>query len=254
MRGRAKFLCCAGAAAVVALAGGARSETAAEFYAGKRVNLYIGAGEGASYDLAARVFARHLRAHLPGVPTIVPQNMPGASQVRATEYVFNIAARDGTSLLVAQPSIVLNKLLNPAARYDVQAFTWVGRVQPTVGMGVVWANAGVRSIEDARAREVILGANSPTGPQSMLPMALNRFAGTRFKVVRGYESEHRALLAMERGEIHGIGNVMSDYLFSREGPITKGTMRALYAAGLARLKRAPETPTDRKSTRLNSSH
>ena len=111
------------------LATPARAETAAEFYAGKRVNLYIGAGEGASYDLAARVFARRLREFMPGAPNLVPQNMPGASQVRATEYVFNIAARDGTSLLVAQPSIVLNKLINPAARYEIQGFAWIGRVQ-----------------------------------------------------------------------------------------------------------------------------
>ena len=221
----------------------ASAQAVGDFYAGKRVTLVIGAGEGAAYDLAGRLMARHLRNHLPGAPTITPQNMPGASQIRATEHVFNIAPRDGTTLLIAQPSVVLNKVLNPAARYETGDFAWIGRVQPTVGVGLAWSDGGPRDFAEARGREVIFGANSPTGPQSMLPKALNAHAGAKFRVVTGYESEHRALLAMERGEIQGIGNVMSDALLTPGGLISRGRARAIYTAGLKRLPRLPDTPT-----------
>ena len=219
------------------------AQSPAEFYAGKRLTLIIGAGEGATYDLVGRLIARHMRNHLPGAPNVVPQNMPGASQIRATEYSFNLAPRDGTALLIAQPSVVLNKVLNPSARYEVQGFNWIGRIQPTVGLGIVWHGSPVQNIEDARSREIILGANSPTGPQSMLPMALNKFYGTKFRIITGYESEHRSLLAMERGEISGIGNVMSDFLLSSQGWITRGLARPIYAAGLSRLAHLPDVPT-----------
>ncbi len=233
----------AGALAALATATAASAQPAADFNAGKPITLIVGAGEGAAYDLAARVIARRLRDHLPGAPAIVPRNMPGASQIRATEYAFNLAPRDGTALLIAQPSVVLNKVLNPAARYEPREFTWIGRVQPTIGLGVVWRDSPARDFDDARRRDVVFGANSPTGPQAMLPTALNGFAGAKFRVVTGYESEHRALLAMERGEIDGIGNVMSDSLLTPGGWITRGLARPLYAAGLKRLPRLPDVPT-----------
>ena len=213
------------------------------FYAGKRITLIIGAGSGATYDIMGRVIARHLRNHLAGNPSIVPHNMPGASQIRATEYAYNLAPRDGTSLLIAQPSIVLHKLLNPSARYDVHDFSWIGRVQPAAGVGIVWHRSPIFSVEDAKSRGVVFGANSPSGPQSMLPTALNRYYGTLFKVITGYESEHRLLLAMENGEISGIGNVMSDFLSNSQGWITRGLVRPIFAASLNRLSRLPQVPT-----------
>src|SRR5262245_1044774 len=120
---------------VAALHSQARAEPAADFYAGKTITLIIGSGVGGSYDSGGRLVAQHLKRYIPGNPTVVPQNMPGASSVRAAEYVFNVAARDGTTLGFVQPTVVLNKVLDPAAKYDPRQLTWIGRLQRMVLLG-----------------------------------------------------------------------------------------------------------------------
>ena len=108
----------------------ARADAVADFYKGRVVTMVIGVGDGGFYDTTGRFIAQHLRKYIPGNPVIVPQNMPGASQVTATEYAYNRAPRDGTSLLVVQPYVFLNKLLEPALRFDLQQFTWLWPRRP----------------------------------------------------------------------------------------------------------------------------
>jgi tripartite-type tricarboxylate transporter receptor subunit TctC len=215
----------------------AHADPVADFYRGKTVTLVIGAGEGGFYDLNGRLAAQYLRKYIPGNPVVVPQNMPGASQLRATEYMYNIAPRDGTSLLVAQPYIILNKLLDSKLKFDIRRFTILGRIGPIEMGGVVAKSAPVHSIEDARQKEVILGGNAPTGPAAMIPWALNRLAGTKFRVVRGYQSQTAEALAMQRGEIQGIGNgALGDFARAH------GDVRVLYVSTSTRLASQPGVP------------
>jgi tripartite-type tricarboxylate transporter receptor subunit TctC len=211
-----------------------------DFYKGKTVTIIVGAAPGGIYDLTARAMAQHLRRYIPGNPVVIVQNMPGASHVVATEYSYNLAPRDGTSLLVVQPSVILNKFMNPSAKYDVQDWTWIGRAEKLTNVGVVWHTSPVRTLGDARERELIFGANSVTGPTSLIPWALNRLAGTRIKVIEGYDSEVASILAMQRGEIEGLGNAavgdISQWL-------ENGEMRALYTTGIARLASLSDVPT-----------
>jgi tripartite-type tricarboxylate transporter receptor subunit TctC len=214
----------------------ARADAVADFYRGKTVSIIIGAGEGGFYDQSGRLMAQYLRKYIPGNPAVIAQNMPGASQLRAVEHAYNIAPRDGTNLVVVQPYVILNKLLNRDLKFEIQRLTWVGRVGGVEMGGIVASQAPVRDFADARKTELIIGGNAANGPATMIPWALNRLAGARFRVILGYPSQTAEVLAMERGEIQGIGNGSLGELVARE------KIRVLYASGRTRLAAYPDAP------------
>src|SRR4029077_16532077 len=159
-------MCRAGILAALTIAASlttAKSEPAAGFYAGKSVSLIIGSGVGGSYDAGGRLVAQHLKRFIPGNPTVVPQNMPGASSVRAAEYIFNVAPHDGTTLGFVQPTIVLNKVLDPNARSHPRRLTWFGRLQRMTFVGVGWHDAPAKSVEEAKTKEMVVAGNAATG-------------------------------------------------------------------------------------------
>ena len=232
-----------GLVATVALvpASAATAESVAEFYKGKTINIIIGAGPGGPYDNLARTFAQHVRRFIPGNPTMVPQNMAGASSLRAAEYLYNVAPRNGTVLGVLQSMIILDKLIDPTEKIEPQKLGWLGRVQPLDNVGIAWHTTGVRTIAEARQKAIIYGANSGIGTTSIIPWALNRFVGTRFNVIPGYESQTTELLAMERGEIEGIGSVSMADLTAKPGWIGD-KIAVLYTTTASRQAELPEVP------------
>ena len=216
--------------------------SAEDIFKGKTINLIIAAGEGGGFDIAARLTAQHLGRFLPGRPTIVPQNMPGANGIRATEYIFRVAPRDGLTIGLLQPLAVLDKVLDPSVRYEPQDFTWIGRLNPSISYGVSWHTAPVRSIEQAKETKLTLAAGSPLGPAWMVPQALNRLAGTKFAVIKGYPSATDQGVAMEREEVEGMGSTSEEYLIDR-GWIEPKRVNVLYTIGRERRPLAPDTPT-----------
>jgi tripartite-type tricarboxylate transporter receptor subunit TctC len=233
------------AAAVCACFGAApaRSDSVADFYRGKSISLIIGFGEGGGYDLSARLVAHYLPRFIPGSPQIVPRNMPGASSVRAVEYFYNVAPRDGTALGFFISTITLDKATDRALKYEPERFTWIGRVDSAVTFGVVRHDAPVQSVDEAKRRKLILAAIGPTGTAATLPWALDRLIGTQFAVVTGYDSSATMGLAMERGETQGIGSTSWDYLLTKPDWLAEKKIRILYTLGLARDSRAPDAPT-----------
>ena len=227
---------------VAALHSPARAEPAADFYAGKTITLIIGSGVGGSYDSGGRLVAQYLKRYIPGNPTVVPQNMPGASSVRAAEYVFNVAARDGTALGFVQPTVVLNKVLDPNAKYDPRRLTWIGRLQRMIFVGVGWHDAPARSVEEAREKEIVIAGNAATGAGVMVPWALNALTGTKFKVVRGYESAAANLLALQRGEVQGIGSTGLADILSHPELLDKKLVNLLYVIDTVRAPRISDVP------------
>jgi tripartite-type tricarboxylate transporter receptor subunit TctC len=213
-----------------------------DFYRGRTINLLVGSGEGGGFDLTARLVAQFLPRFVPGSPTIVVQNMPGASGLRAAEYMFNIAPRDGSVIAITQPSIVQHKVLNASARFNPAQYAWLGRLGGFVTFAVVWHTAPAQTVEEAKRRELVLGAVGPSGPGAMLPAALNALAGTSFTIVKGYKSAAEMGLAIERGEIHGSGSASYEYVRSK-GWLEKKLARMLFTIGLARSPKVPDAPT-----------
>ena len=222
-------------------ASGALSQEA-DFYANKTISLIIGSGEAGVYDLGGRLMAHHLKRFIPGNPTIVPRNMPGASSVVAAEYLFNVAPRDGLAIGTAQPTVVLNRVLDPTAKYQPEKFSWIGRVQPVVLVGISWAASGVNSVTKAREQTVIVSASGASGTSAIVPWALNRLAGMKFRVIRGYESQRPQFLAMERGEVQGVGSASLSDVLENKGWAERKAISYLYAISQKRSKLVPDAP------------
>src|SRR5436309_14517233 len=132
-------------------------------YRGKTITLVVGSGEGGGFDLSARLVAQFFPRFIPGSPTIVVQNMPGASGLRVAEYMSNVAPRNGSVIAITQPSIVQHKVLNASARFNPAQYAWLGRLGGFVTFAVVWHTAPVQTVEEAKRRELILGAVGPSG-------------------------------------------------------------------------------------------
>ena len=177
------------------------ADPVADFYHGNTITLVVGTGEAGGYALSARLISQHLRRFIPGNPSIIVRNMPGASSVVAAQYVYNVAPKNGTTIAMFQPTILSEKLLGRAAMYDPEKFMWVGRVCPSILVGGVWHSSPVTTLADAMQREVSMAAGGASGTAATVPWALNRMLGTKFKVITGYPTTDARGLAMERGEV-----------------------------------------------------
>jgi tripartite-type tricarboxylate transporter receptor subunit TctC len=183
---------------------GAFAQTPAEFYRGKTVELQIGYTVGGGYDIYARLIARHLGKHLPGNPTVVPKNMEGAGGMRLANWLYSAAPKDGTVLGAVARAMAFEPLLgNKSAQYDATKFTWIGSANDEVSVCVTWHTSGVATLEEARTKEVVVGANGTGDDTFQFPALLNNLFGTKFKMVTGYPGGTEINLAMERGEVFG---------------------------------------------------
>lgn len=192
------------AALATAIAGDVRAQSSDRMFGDKPINVIIGFDAGGSYDQFGRLVARHLGRHLPGKPSLVPQNMPGVAGLRAAAYLYEAAPRDGTALgMVAQTLALADKLGTPGIRYNAGEFNWIGRVTSSVEILISWHTSQVRTIADARKVAAPFAGTSPGAAAYDYPIVLNNIAGTRFKVVGGYQSAAPMMLAMERGETQG---------------------------------------------------
>lgn len=218
------------AAAIAALCssgGSARADSVADFYTGKQITLIISTGVGGGLDANARLVARHMGKHIPGKPTIVARNMPGAGHIQATNFMFNQAPKDGSHIAAILPSFVLYQLIDGrGAQYDAQKLNWLGSSDVDNMNVYVWHTAPAQTVEDAKKTEILMGSTGAGSYTILFPTLMNRLLGTRFNTVSGYKSTNEIHLAMERGEVHGrAGNFFSslksqnaDWL--REGKIT----------------------------------
>ena len=191
--------------------GAPAADPVAEFYAGKSINLIISTGSGGGLDASARLVARHMAAHIPGRPTIVARNMTGAGHLLATNYLFNQAPRDGTTIAAILPAFVAFQILDgKGAQYDAARFAWLGASDADNQNLYVWHTAGIKSVADAKRREVLMGATGAGSYAALWPTLMNNLLGTRFKLVSGYKSTAEINLAMQRGEVEGrAGNSFS---------------------------------------------
>jgi tripartite-type tricarboxylate transporter receptor subunit TctC len=233
-------------AAGILAANAAGAEPIEEFYRGKTITMVVGTGVGAgavsAYPMA---LAPVIRKYIPGHPNLVVSYMPGAGGIKAASYIYGIAPQDGTAWGFITRGFILAPLLKiPQAQFDPLKFNWIGSPTRTVSMGLVWnAATDVRRIEDAMRREVVVGATSIAQDTGIYPRALNRIAGTRFKIVTGYAGLGAVDLALERGEVQG--KVGSTWKSLNSGPtarwVSDKVVTVLVQLGL---QKAPDIPAD----------
>ena len=177
----------------------------ATLYSGKQIRMVIASGAGGGYDTYARGLTRHLGRHIPGNPTIINQNMPSAAGMAATNFAYSGAApRDGTMILATYNSLLAEPLYgNSAARYDPLNFEAVGSISKQQNICATWHTSPIRSIEQAKTREMTVSATGASSDSASLPRILNAVLGTKFKVIMGYGTTEQRL-AVERGEVDGV--------------------------------------------------
>src|SRR5262245_10340729 len=188
----------------VVLVAGCAAATAADFYQGKTLRFVVGSDTGGGYDAYARTFASHVRRHIPGEPTIIVQNMPGAGGMAAANWTFNVAPKDGTVMLLHQRGIPFRPYFGEkSAMFVPTDFNWIGSFNSETGITAMWHSAKVKKFEDVLTETAVLGGSGPNDSETY-PFLMNNTVGTKFKIVSGYKSNVTAWLAMERGEVEGV--------------------------------------------------
>ena len=183
----------------------AGAQAQAPFYRGRQINMVIASGAGGGYDTYARALARHMSKHIPGNPTIVPRNLPGAGGLIAANTLYNNTPADGLTFAALTNGAAMDPLFGErAARFDAQKLNWIGSIGKLDNICVTWQGSPLTRIEQAKAREVAVSASGAGGNSSIMPKILNQFIGTKFKVIGGYTEGSGTTLALERGEVDGV--------------------------------------------------
>jgi tripartite-type tricarboxylate transporter receptor subunit TctC len=198
-------------AAATLIAPHARADAVAEFYRGKQLNVIVGYGPGGGYDVYARLLGRHIGRHIPGQPTVVVQNMPGAGSLRAVNYLYNVAPKDGTVVAHFARNMPLMGMLgsNSNVQFDARRFVWLGSSSSFLNDAyilIVRTDAPVKTIDEARRSggdPLVLGGTAEGATGNDVPIILRDTIGLNVKQVVGYPDSGALFLAMERGEVHG---------------------------------------------------
>jgi tripartite-type tricarboxylate transporter receptor subunit TctC len=185
--------------------------TPEEFYKGRPMTLIMSADAGGGYASYANAFAPYLSAHIPGKPRITVQYMPGAGGLRATNYLYNNAPKDGSVIGMVHSSVPYAPLYGlSAARFDPRKFGWLGSIDQSTGICVAWATSGIRTWQDMMAKGLVVGSSGAGSQMETMPMMLNKLFGSKNKVISGYKGGNEVYLAMERGEVQGrCGSLVS---------------------------------------------
>jgi tripartite-type tricarboxylate transporter receptor subunit TctC len=185
----------------------AQAQSVADFYRGKTITIVVGSDTGGGYDLNARVLARHMARHIPGNPTVIVQDMPGAGSLTAANYVYGLAPKDGTVIAAVQRPIPFQQLFGDSGvRYDPRRIQWLGSTSNELGVVVVWHTAPQRNARDLFTMETVVGGNGVATDTELFARAFNRVLGTKFRIVGGYPGQAQIVLAMERGEVQGTAS------------------------------------------------
>jgi tripartite-type tricarboxylate transporter receptor subunit TctC len=206
--------------------------------------LVVSTSTGGGYDTLARAVARFIGRHIPGSPTVVVRNMPGAGGITAVNWLYNAAEKDGSVFGLVQNGTPLEPLFGTKeARYDATKFNWLGTPSFEVGMVLLWHAVPVNSVADLQAKETHVGASGANSTPAFYARLLNATLGTRMKLITGYPGQNDAFLAMERGELDGYPSVFYSALTStRPNWLRDKTAKAIVQYGPERLKELPDVP------------
>jgi tripartite-type tricarboxylate transporter receptor subunit TctC len=220
------------------------AQAPSEFYKGRTIELDIGLSVGGGYDAYARMLARTMGKYIPGNPAIVPKNMEGAGSMRLANHLYNAAPKDGTTFGTINRGTPFEPLLgNKGAQFDATKFAWIGSTNNEVSVCVAWHSSGIASFEDARQRELVVGATGPSADTYQFPKIANAVLGTKFKIVTGYPGGNDVDLAMERGEVAGrCGWSWTSVKGLHQSWLDRRDINILYQMGLSKHRDLPGVP------------
>ena len=229
-----------GVAATLAAAAPARADDA---FKGKQITVIIGYGMGGTYGLYAQILARHLPAHIAGQPTAIVQSMVGAGGIKATNYAYNVAAKDGTVWLMPPDSLVISNILErDKVKYAADKFQFLGTVTQSNAVVAVRADKGVRTVDDAKKTEVIVGSTGTGSQTFQIPALANAVLGTKFKIVMGYKGSLEVFQAMERKEADATSVTWQAWSTSRAQWVKDGYVIPLLQVGVKKDPAIPNVP------------
>jgi tripartite-type tricarboxylate transporter receptor subunit TctC len=215
--------------AVALVAALAASPAFAQHYAGKTVTIIVGYKTGGGYDATARLLARHLAKHIPGKPTVIVQNMPGANSIIAANHVYNVVKPDGLTIATFNRNLPIAQLTGvPGVKFDMTKFAWIGSAASESTILAIRADLPYRSFEDLRKadREIVIGATGPGANTYDFPLLLKELLGVKLKIVTGYPSSADIMLAVERKEVDGRAGSYSSILRFIERGLVRPLVRA----------------------------
>jgi tripartite-type tricarboxylate transporter receptor subunit TctC len=239
-------------AAVVAatlISQAAFAQPVADFYRGKTIEFVVGGAAAGGYDVAARTIAIHMPRHIPGNPTIIVRNMAGATGLIMTNYLYNVAKRDGTAIGMPTSNVPLEprlKLISPDgsnAKFDVARMSWIGTPLQEPQVTWVWHTAPAKSVDELKANTILMGATTSSADNSILPLLVNALLGTHMQVVTGYQGQNEINIAAERGEVQGNNTGLSNLTVNRADWMRDNKVRILLQYGTERLAALKDVPT-----------
>jgi tripartite-type tricarboxylate transporter receptor subunit TctC len=237
-----------GALLTISAAASAQSaddKAVADFYKGKQMKFVIRSEPGGGFDLYSRLIARHIVRYIPGNPTIIPQNMPGAGGIIAANYMGDLAPKDGTHLTMISQALPMDQALGftPNLKADLRTFGWLGNLGDSNMLTFTWHTSPTKTMEDAKKRETLMGG---TGAQSIsywMPFIYNAALGTKIKMIHGYKSSGEMRLAMQRGEVEGYGGQPWVAVKSSSAEmVAKKQFNYLVQVGVRKEKELPNVP------------
>ena len=222
----------------------AAADPVSDFYKNRTVTLAIGAGPVGGYAVYARLAIDHMARHVPGTPKFVFQSMPGGGGLKAANFAYNAAAKDGAFLLMIVQTIAVDQAMKgKSIRYDARKYNYIGRMTDNTALAVGWQPAGVTSVDVLRKREVVTGGTGPSSPTNIIPNLLNRYAGTKYKLISGYKGLGRIKLAMESGEVEAMVGSWISFKTSFAPLVRDNKVKILVQLAPKRHRELPDVPT-----------
>ena len=229
---------------IAGAAGQAAAQTPEQFYKGKNFDVVIGYPPGGSNDTFARLIARHIGKHIPGNPSVIPRNMPGAGSFLAVNQMYNVFPKDGSAIAIGAPTLALDeKLGTSSVRFKTAEFNWIGRVDSLINIVFMWKTSKVKTFADAQKIEATLSGTGAGSTVSIFPTVMNNVFGTKFKLVMGYRGSNEAMLALERGEVEGHSTSWTAVKVAHPTWLPEKTITVLVQFALKRHPDLPDVPT-----------
>ena len=221
-----------GLVAALVLPSALSAQSVEDFYKQKKqIELVVGNSANTTYDVWARVVARHMGRHIPGNPSILVKNMPGAGGMTAANHLYNIAPKDGSVFATFSRNIPGQALIGnqDSVKYDPRQFGWIGSPELPVGVCAVLTDTGVKTAADIMTKEVLMGGSGAGSGPSFMPTVISNVTGAKFKVIEGYKDSDEIHLAIGRGEVSGIcGGFYTIRRFQGE-KLSSGAMAVLFS-------------------------